>query len=146
MNVAYKSLCWEDVAEGQELPTVAREITPTTVVACAIASRDFTPLHHDREYAQTAGLKDIFINTPTIYGFAGKYMTDWSGPEGVLKEISLRMMMPCFVGDTLTMTGKVARKYLDGNEHLVDVEYTFTVPAGVNSSGKVILSLPTRDR
>ena len=65
--MAWKSLYWGDVEEGQELPTVTRDITYTTVVAGAIASRDFVPLHHDRDFAQKAGLKDIFLNTPTTY-------------------------------------------------------------------------------
>jgi len=132
------------VEEGQELPIVTRDIICTTVVSCTIASRDFIPLHHDREYAQKAGLKDIFLNTPTTYGFAGKYLTDWTGPEGELKEISLRLSMPCFAGDTLTMAGRVVKKYIGGDQHLVDVEFTFTVPLGRNCSGTGTIALPTK--
>ncbi len=144
VNVVWKSLYWEDVEEGLELPTVTRDITSTTVVSCAIASRDFMPIHHDRDYAQKAGLKDIFVNTPTIYGFAGKYLTDWSGPEGEPKEIALRLMMPCFPGDTMTMTGKVAKKYTDAGQHLVDIEFTFAVPLGPHCTGTGIIALPAK--
>jgi acyl dehydratase len=143
-GVIWQSLCWEDIREGQELPTVSREITCTTIVSCAIASGDFLPLHHDREYAQKAGLNDIFMNTPTIFGFAGKYLTDWTGPEGELKGISLRLMMPCFPGDTMTMAGKVDRKYTEADQHLVDVDFVFNGPMGMNCSGKGTVMLPTR--
>jgi acyl dehydratase len=102
------------------------------------------PLHHDREYAQKAGLKDIFMNTPTIFGFAGKYLTDWTGPEAELKEITLRLMLPCFPGDTMTMAGKVAKKYTEADQHLIDVDFAFNGPAGMNCSGKGTLMLPTR--
>lgn len=137
-----QSLYWEDVEEGQELPTFTRDITPTTVIACAIASRDFTPLHHDRDAVQKLGLKDIFVNTHTTYGFAGKYLTDWSGPEGELKEIGLRLMMPLFAGDRLTITGKVVSKTAEAGQFLVDVEFTFAASEAVNCTGKATLALP----
>ena len=143
--MAWKSLFWEEVKEGQELPTVTMDVSCTTVVAGAIASRDFLPLHHDREYAQKAGLRDIMINTHTIFGFASKYLTDWTGPEGELREISLRLMVPCCAGDTLTMTGKVVGKRICDREHLLDVDFNFAVPLGVNCNGKAILALRTRD-
>ena len=144
--MAWKALCWEDVEEGQELPTATLDVTSTTVIAGAIASRDFTPLHHDSSYAQKVGQKDIFMNNATICGFSGKYLTDWTGPEGELKEISFRIGTPCFPGDTMTMTGKVVKKYTEGDQHLVDVDYEFTVPQGRNCGGKGTIALPTRRR
>jgi acyl dehydratase len=144
--MASKSLCWEEVEEGQELPTATLDVTSTTVIAGAIASRDFTPLHHDSSYAQTVGQKDIFMNNATICGLSGKYLTDWTGPEGELKEISFRIGTPCFPGDTMTMTGKVVKKYTEGDQHLVDVEYEFAVPQGRNCGGKGTIALPTRLR
>ncbi len=140
--MAWKSLCWEDVEEGQELPTVTKDITCTTVIAGAIASRDFTPVHHDRDFAQKVGMKDFFLNNATICGFSGKYLTDWTGPEGELKEISFRIATPCFPGDTMTMTGKVVKKYTEGDQHLVDVECIAKVPRGDHCIGSVTIILP----
>jgi acyl dehydratase len=144
--MTWKSLYWEDVEEGQELPKTTLDVTGTTIIAGAIASRDFTPVHHDRDFAQKAGLKDIFMNNATICGFSGRYLTDWTGPEGELKEISFRIGTPCFPGDTMTMTGKVVKKYTEGDQHLVDVEYEFTVPQGRNCGGRGTIALPTRGR
>jgi len=142
--MARKSLCWEDVEEGQELPTVTMDITCTMVIAGAIASRDFTPVHHDRAFVQNVGMKDIFLNNATICGYVGKYLTDWTGPEGELKEISFRIQTPCFPGDTMTKTGKVVKKYTEEDQHLVDVEYEFAVPEGRNCGGTGTVALPTR--
>ena len=88
----------------------------------------------------------IFMNNATICGLSGKYLTDWTGPEGELKEISFRIGTPCFPGDAMTMTGKVVKKYTEGDQHLVDVEYEFTVPQGRNCGGKGTIALPTRGR
>jgi acyl dehydratase len=142
--MAWKSLYWEDVEETQELPTVTMDITSTTIITGAIASMDFTALHHDRDYAQSVGMKDIFMNNATICGFSGKYLTDWTGPEGELKEISFRIGASCFPGDTMTMTGKVVKKYTEGDQHLVDIEYEFNVPEGRNCGGTGTVALPIR--
>ncbi|MBW1903252.1 MAG: acyl dehydratase, partial [Deltaproteobacteria bacterium] len=144
VKMAWKSLCWDDVEEAQELPTVTKEITATNIIAGAIASSDFTAVHHDREFAQSVGMKDFFMNNATISGYSGKYLTDWSGPEGEIKELSFRIGASCFPGDTMTMTGKVVKKYTEGDEHLVDVEYEFNVPGGRTCGGKGTLALPTR--
>ena len=80
----------------------------------------------------------------SICGFSGMYLTDWTGPEGELKEISFRIGTPCFAGDTMTMTGKVVKKHTEGGQHLVDVEYDFAVPERRNCGGTGTIALPTR--
>jgi acyl dehydratase len=140
----YKILYWEDIREGEKLPTLTREITTTTVVATAIASRDFYPAHHDRRFAQRAGARDIFINILTSGGFVGRYLTEWSGPEGELKRMKFHLGVPCYAGDILTMTGKVVKKYIDGDQYLVDIEYNFIVPGGSHCNGMATMILPAR--
>jgi hypothetical protein len=44
----------------------------------------------------------------------------------------------------MTKTGKVIKKYTDGDQHLVDVEYEFAVPQGRNCGGTGTVALPTR--
>jgi acyl dehydratase len=141
--MTWKNLCWEDISEGLQIPTSARQVTTTDIVACAVASRDFLPLHHDRDYAQKAGLRDVVLNTPTLYGLTGKYLTDWAGPEAELKEISLQITASCYPGDTLTTSGVVRRKQESDGMHLAYVDITFSVPSGVNARGKAILALPS---
>jgi acyl dehydratase len=142
--MAWTSVYWDDVREGDELPAQKREITRTTVVATAIATRDFTPVHHDHEAAQKSGASDIFLNILTTGGFIGKYLTDWSGPEGQLKKIAIRLGATCYPGDTLTSTGKVVKKYVEGDQHLVDVDYNFSVAMGPHAWGIATIALPTK--
>ena len=63
------------------LPEWTLEVTPTVVVSTAIATRDFYPVHHDRDYAERGGSKDIFLNILTTTGLVQRYVTDWAGPE-----------------------------------------------------------------
>jgi hypothetical protein len=54
-----------DLKAGDELPAWDLPLTPTVVVSTAIATRDFQDVHHDRDRAQAAGSKDIFVNILT---------------------------------------------------------------------------------
>lgn len=139
----FKSIFWDDVVEGQELPTLSKEVTATNIVAGALASRDFTPIHHDRDFANKQGAPDIFLNILTIGGWVGNFLTRWSGPEGELKHIEIKLGMPCFPGNTMKWQGKVVRKFVEGGEHLVDIEYIASIPLGSLCRGKAVMSLPT---
>lgn len=139
-----RSIYWGEVKEGQKLPTLVKEVTATTVIAGAIASRDFMPVHHDKDFAQKQGIPDIFFNILTTGGWVGKYLTDWSGPEAELKRVDIRLGMPCFPGNTLTWNGTVVKKYVENGEHLVDVEYEGNVPMGNHARGVVTMVLPTK--
>jgi len=142
--MAWKSVCWDDIKEGDELPVQAREITATTIVSTAIASRDFQDVHHDYAAARSKGVKDIFLNILSTGGFVGKYLTDWSGPEGELKKITIRLGATVFPGDTLTSTGKITKKYTEGDQHLVDVDFNLSVAMGPHAWGTATMALPTK--
>ena len=90
------------------LPELVVSVTPTVVVATALATRDFYPVHHDRDFAERGGAKDIFLNILTTTGMVQRYVTDWAGPDAVVRAISIRLGVPCYAGDTLTFSGTAA--------------------------------------
>lgn len=139
-----KPLFWEEIEEGDHLPGLIKEVTATTVIYGAFASRDFMPVHHDRDFAQKQGMKDIFMNSPVTGGWISRYVTDWTGPDGEIRKISMQFGMPCHPGDRLTWSGTVAKKYVTGDEYLVDIEYSGHVPEGLHCSGFVTAGLPSR--
>jgi len=142
--MTWKNVYWNDVKEGDELPADSREITRAMVVATAIATRDFYPVHHDHEFAHASGARDIFINILTTNGLVSKYLTDWSGPDGEIKKFTFRLGQSGYAGDKMTMSGKVAKKYNEGNENLVDLEYTFNVTDGPHAIGTATMALPVK--
>ena len=97
-----------DVSVGDDLPPLPIPITTSLVVGGALASRDFTSVHHDRAAAQAAGLQDVFMNILTTNGLVGRYVTDWAGPDAVLRKLAIKLGTPNLPGDTMTFTGKVA--------------------------------------
>jgi 3-oxo-4,17-pregnadiene-20-carboxyl-CoA hydratase beta subunit len=98
---------------GQQIPEWSLPMTPTTIVSTAIATRDWQDVHHDRDIAQAAGSKDIFMNILTTNGLVEKYVVDWARQEiGLsdveLKGIAIRLGAPAHPYDTLTFSGTVA--------------------------------------
>ena len=91
------------------LPPLVIDVTPTFVVATALATRDFQDVHHDRDRAVAGGAKDIFLNILTTTGLVQRYVEAWAGPDAVFRAISVRLGVPCHPGDTLTFTGEAAR-------------------------------------
>ena len=114
MADAQQELIFGDVNEGQSLPDLSYDVTASTVVLGALASRDFRPMHHDRDFAQKRnGTQDIFLNTPNQAAWFERYLTDWTGPKGRLGRIKFRMKNSVFPGDTMTFVGKVDKLSTD---------------------------------
>jgi acyl dehydratase len=134
---------WDEVQVGDELPALSIDVTATVIVAGAIASRDFMPVHHDRDYANAQGAPDIFMNILSTTGHCSRFLTDWAGAEAMVTRLAIRLGVPTFPGTTLTFTGRVVDTQRQGDEGLVDVELRATNDLGDHVTGTATLSLPT---
>jgi acyl dehydratase len=103
-----------DVAVGDALPPLAYPVTATTVVLGALATRDWRPMHHDRDFAvHRNGARDIFLNTPNQQAWFERFVTDWTGPRGRPGRLRFRMRDSVYPGDTMVLTGAVADTAID---------------------------------
>ncbi|AXB43855.1 MaoC family dehydratase [Amycolatopsis albispora] len=123
---------------GTELPELKIELTPTFVISTAIATRDFQDVHHDRDSAIARGSKDIFANILTDNGLVQRFVSEWAGPEALIRSISIRLGVPCYAYDTLVLSGRVSEQ--EGDE--VVVEVTGRGALGEHLSGTVRVVLP----
>lgn len=128
-----------DVAVGDELPQLDIELTRTLIVATAIASRDYQDVHHDPFLAQERGSKDIFMNILSTNGFVGRFVTDWAGPDAVIRRVSIRLGAPNYPGDTMKLTGEVVAK---GDDNVVELAVRGANGLGDHVTGTVEVSLP----
>ena len=124
------------------LPELVIEVTPTVVVATALATRDFYPVHHDHAMAVRSGSKDIFLNILTTTGLVQRYVTDWAGPEAIVRAVSIRLGVPCYAGDTLTFTGRLADT-ADG-ERVIDVIGSCSLGNHVTGTVRLAAAGPVR--
>jgi hypothetical protein len=122
------------VAVGTELPELVVEASVRNIVATAIASRDYQDVHHDVATAQVKGSKTIFTNILTSNGYVLRYVTDYFGPLSVVKTSKLRLGVPNYAGEVMTMRGTV--KAVEGDLVTVDVK-------GSNSLGDHVIATVT---
>ena len=151
-----KQVYWEDVKEGQAIPTLEKIATTQMLVKWAGASGDFQPLHYDVAYAESQG-----VGKPIVHGaLKGQWLvnllTDWIGDEGFLKKFSCQyraMDWPRLMktptqphdGETWKCKGKVTSKYSDGDIHLVDCDIWIENGKGqVTTPGNATVILPSR--
>ena len=107
-NSEVKNLLLSDLKVGDELPPLGYDVTASTVVLGALATRDWRPMHHDYDFAVNRnGVKNIFLNTPNQAAWFERYLTDWSGPKGRMGRIQFRMKDSVFPGDTMIFGGHV---------------------------------------
>ena len=131
-----------DVKVGDKVPQFGLELTSTMIVAGAIASRDFMPVHHDTAYAQSQGAPDMFMNILTTNGYISRYVTDWAGPESMVKRIAIRLGVPAVPGKTLRFDGEVTKAEVEGDEIVIDVNVRAANDLGDHATGTVTVALP----
>ena len=141
------TLTIDAVHEGQHLTPLTYDVTVTTVVLGALASRDWRPMHHDHDFAVNRnGTKDIFLNTPNQAAWFERYLTDWTGPKGRLGRMTFRMKGSVFPGDTMQLDGVVTAATVDGAGCAwADVDVTLSVDGVVCTTCAARIAIPTSD-
>ncbi|MGN2641973.1 MaoC family dehydratase [Nocardia takedensis] len=123
---------------GTALPELVIHADPTFVISTALATRDFQDVHHDRDKAVARGSKDIFVNILTDTGLVQRFVTDWAGPRAIVKSIALRLGVPLYAGDTLTLTGTVTA--VTGDD--VEIEVIGRDSLGEHITAKAVIAIP----
>jgi acyl dehydratase len=131
-----------DVVVGATLPELALDVTPTLIVKGAVASRDFQDVHHDASLARQRGSQDIFMNILTTNGLVCRLVTDWGGGDAVVLKSSIRLGVPNYAGDRMTLTGTVTAVEPRGAGGVVDVSVVGRNSLGDHVTGMVRVDLP----
>jgi acyl dehydratase len=139
---------FDDVVVGDVLPTLSVDVTPTTVVLGALASRDWRPMHHDYKFAtERNGVADVFLNTPNQAAWFERYVTDWSGPRARLGRMTFRMKTSVFPGDRMELAGTVTGVDTDALGQgwaTVDVTLTATATDGRDPAPRLATTCTVR--
>ena len=137
--------CFEDVKEGDAIPAfVVEKLTRTDLVKYAGASGDFNPIHHDEEFARSAGNPTVFGHGMLTAGFVARCITDFVGPDN-LRRYKVRFATRVWPGDTITCQGKITRRYEEAGEGRIDGDVAATNQKGETAvSGSFTAALPRR--
>jgi acyl dehydratase len=116
-------------------------ITKTDIVRYAGASGDYNPLHHDEEFARSAGHPSIFAMGMFQAGLLGTFMSDWLA-GGIVRQFQVRFREQVWPDDVLTCRGVVTRVQEDEAGRRVHVDLTCErQTGGVAIAGSAIVEL-----
>jgi len=140
-------LLHSQVEVGATLPELGIDVTATTVVLGALASRDWRPMHHDKDFAvHRNGTKDIFLNTPNQAAWFERYVTDWTGPTGRLGRMTFRMNTSVFPGDHMVFSATVTGSSIDDTGcGWIDLDVALHVGDVATTTCAVRVALPIDD-
>ncbi len=154
--MANEQIYWEDVNEGQDIPTLPKVAHSLMLVKWAGASGDFNPHHYEHEFAMSQGTNGVIVHGLLKHAWLIQLVTNWMGDEGFMKKFScqyrgldfprkMKTMDEPQEGETWQCKGKIVRKYEEGDEHFVDLEIGVENGSGqVTTPGTATVRLPSR--
>lgn len=151
-----KKIYFEDINVDDAMPAfTSAPITRTHLVRYAGASGDFNPLHHDETFVAMFGMKRVIAHGMFIMGITSNAITQWIDNK-YLKNFKVRfsgMTEPADLTDfentksraTITVTGKVVKKYVENGENRILCEILAAdALGGVKLTGSFIAALPSK--
>jgi len=140
-----EAVFYEDVEAGSEIPALVKYPTTMQLVKFAGASGDYYQIHYDKDFAQASGLPGVIVHGWLALSFLGQMLTDWAGKGGTLVKLSGSYRGVNNVNEDIFCYGRVTRKYIEDNKHLVRVEVWAENPQGERTvSGSAVVRLPSR--
>jgi acyl dehydratase len=169
-------LYWEDVEEGEEIPPVVKgpydlcDALARTTVSCysfAFAikwaamrehlhdhpidpktgeHRFIRDWHYEDHIAQMLGMPYAFSAGAHNEMMLAHIVTDWMGDDGFVKSIDSKDVRIHILGDMTWVKAKVEKKYIDNNEHLVDLDVWGENQEGIiHTKSKYTVKLISKD-
>ncbi|NWJ47676.1 MAG: dehydratase [Chloroflexi bacterium] len=139
-------LLFDNVEVGDELPTLTNPpITHVQLVRYAGASGDFNPLHTNPEIGKSIGIGGTIAHGMLIMGFLGHLVSDYLGGPALLSNFKVRFANMSRPGEILICSGKVTRKYEEGDKGFIEAEVRATNPEGqVKATGTFTACIPKK--
>ena len=106
-------------------PIVLPPITRHQLALYCGGSGDHNPIHVDIDFAKKFGFKDVFAHGMLSMAFLGRHLTNWV-PQSQVRKLGTRFTSITWVGDVITVSGKVTGKREEGGQKLVDLEVRCT--------------------
>ena len=136
---------WEDIEVGTEIPSLEKRPTPQQLVRWAGASGDFYQIHYDKDFALSNNLPGIIVHGALKSAWLGQLLGDWVGTSGTIKKYGCTYRGMDVPGDILTCKGTVVKKYVEGDEHLVELDIWLEDGKGDKTTpGKAVVALPSK--
>ena len=139
---------FDDVTVGGVIS--ARDYGPLTIVDTvrwAGLQENWQHLHYDRDHVREHnGLKTFIASGAYRQALLMRMLTDWIGPRGWLRKISVRHTYSTFEGDIMRFSARIAEKSPDPSEPWIVCELVGTNQEDNQIlTGRCTLFLPRRN-
>ena len=138
---------FEEVAVGDELTPLNKDIGMARMMAYGAATWDFIRVHYDADYVRAQGFPGPFVDGQMLGGFLAQLVQDWAGPDAFLCELAFRNRVMVYPGDSLVCRGVVTELDRKGNgPGLVECDLWIENQRGERVVGpaNALLQLPLR--
>lgn len=98
---------------GEALAPLELVAGASTIVAGALATRDYAPLHHDTEYARAAGHAGILLNAPVQQALFARFLKERCGQPARLARLRITLHGPVYAGARVRIEGRVSGTSVD---------------------------------
>jgi len=130
------------VAVGDAMPVLQLPpISRTTLALFAGASGDHNPIHIDIDFAQKAGMKDVFAHGMLSMAYLARALTEWV-PQRRILSYGVRFAAITQVGDRVQCSGKVVERLTHAGRPCARIELTAAKHSGeVTLAGEALVAL-----
>ncbi|MEX2159912.1 MAG: MaoC/PaaZ C-terminal domain-containing protein [Dehalococcoidia bacterium] len=136
---------FEDVNEGEEIPSLKKNCSTQQLVMWAAGSGDFYQIHYDIDFAKSTGLKGLIVHGALKHAFLGQLLHDWAGDAGSVKKFGCQYRGMDEPNQDILCRGVVTKKYAEGANNFVELDIWTEKPDGSKTSpGVAVVTLPSR--
>lgn len=121
-------------------------ITRTQIVRFAGAGGDFNPMHHDEEFARSAGQPTVFAMGQLQAALLARLAAEWLG-AGALESLAVRFTAKVWPGDVLSLRGSMEDDEADGDRRRISCTLEAANQAGeIVARGRAVACYSLNDR
>ncbi len=137
---------YEDVVEGQEIPSLEKHVTPVNILMYVASVWLMDRIHFDQPFAtRRRGLPGVVAPGNMGGDYYAQLLSELAGEAGQVRRMSFQFRNFMLADDVLTVGGKVVKKDVSDGKGLVELELWIKNQAGVNCvPGKGLVALPLR--
>ena len=101
-------------------------------------------VHERSDLTESLGISAPYDLGVQRFSWIGHLIANWMGDDGFLKKVNAQCRLFNLFGDTQYLKGKVVKKYMEQNQHLVDIEIRTENQRGENTMpGLATVVLPS---
>ncbi len=136
---------FEDVQEGQEVPTLTVRCDSQRLVMWAAGSGDFYQIHYDKDFAIGTGLPERIVHGALKHALLGRMLHEWIAPGGRIRRLACQYRGMDLVDKDVVCKGVVTKKYRQDGQNIVELDvWTESEDGQKTTPGTAVVVLPSR--